>query len=400
MKLPPAVVIKLDSISGLSIARILSGHKIPVIGIADDPGHFSCRTNSCEDIIHSDTSGGELLETLLRLAPKFPVKPVLFMCSDESVRVLSDNRERLGEFYSFVIPDADVLDLYMNKQNFYRYALDSDFPIPATFYPTDKPDLEEVINRDLFPYIVKPVNKTRNWFKYFKNKAVTVKNRQELCDVFEKSSRTGENIIVQEWINGSDSDLYSCIFYYDRNNNKSITFTSRKLRQWYIENGDASLAEECRNDDVLNITLDLLSRVKFSGIGSVEFKLDNSTGRYFIIEPNIGRPVSRIGLVEASGVPIIYAMYRDASGSPLPADTVQRYAGMKWIAVYLDVRSSWAYFREGKLTLRGWLKSLSGPISIADFSVRDPLPFMAIIYMGFFVQVKNLWRTVRSNVAG
>ena len=147
----------------------------------------------------------------------------------------------------------------------------------------------------------------------------------------------------------------------------------------------------------MNITLDLLGRVKFRGIGSVEFKLDNSTGKYFIIEPNIGRPVSRISLVEAAGVPIIYAMYCDASGETRPVNLGQRYAGMKWIALYLDMRSAWAYLRGGKLTFKGWLESLSGPVSYADFSIRDPLPFLAILYTGFLMILKNLRGAILGN---
>lgn len=361
-----------------------------MIGIADDPGHFSCKTNSCQEIIYTRTSDDNLFRTLMSVARRLESKPVLLPCSDESVRVISDNRTKLGEFYNFVIPDGELLDLYMNKERFYKYAEQNSFPVPATFYPANKSDLEEITARNLFPYIIKPVKRTENWFRYFINKVVRVTNSQELSQVFDTCSAAGEDVIVQEWINGSDSDLYSCIFYYDKDFNRLVTFTSRKLRQWYTENGDASLAEECRNDDVLNITLDLLGRVNFRGIGSVEFKLDNSRGRYFIIEPNIGRPVSRIGLVEAAGVPIIYTMYCDASGLPPPANIGQRYAGVKWISLYLDVRAAWAYFGEGKLTLRDWLKSLCGVKSYADFSIRDPLPFMAILYTGSLMLLKKL----------
>ncbi len=386
---PPAVVIKLDSITGLDTARVLSRYKVPVVGIADDPGHYCCKTNSCEEILFADTSDAKLLDTLLSLARKLRGKPVLFLCSDESVRIVSDNRERLGEFYNFVIPDADVLDLYMNKQNFYRYAFDNGLPIPATFFPSNKSDLDEILNKAKFPYIVKPVVRTPNWFRYFKNKVIKVKSPQELSDVFETCSGAGENVIVQEWINGSDSDLYSCIFYHDKDYNQSVTFTSRKLRQWFIDDGDACLAEECRNDLVLNTTAEVLGRIKFRGIGSIEFKLDNSSGRYFIIEPNIGRPVTRIGLVEAAGVPILYTMYCDASGLPLPSYDGQRYAGVKWISLHQDILSAWAYYRMGRLSLGGWLKSLYGVKSFAVLSMRDPLPFISLIYGGFIGFLKT-----------
>lgn len=136
-------------------------------------------------------------------------------------------------------------------------------------------------------------------------------------------------------------------------------------------------------------TAEVLGRIKFRGIGSIEFKLDNSSGRYFIIEPNIGRPVTRIGLVEAAGVPILYMMYCDASGLPLPSCDGQRYAGVKWISLHQDIRSAWAYYRMGRLSLGGWLKSLYGVKSFAVLSMRDPLPFISLIYGGFIGFLKT-----------
>jgi predicted ATP-grasp superfamily ATP-dependent carboligase len=95
-----------------------------------------------------------------------------------------------------------------------------------------------------------------------------------------------------------------------------------------------------------------------------------------MIEPNIGRPVTRIGLVEKAGVPILYAMYRDALGMSLPSDVMQRHTGVKWISIVNDTLSAIAYYRKKQLTVRQWLESLSGVKAFAVFSLRDPLPFI------------------------
>ena len=137
------------------------------------------------------------------------------------------------------------------------------------------------------------------------------------------------------------------------------------------------------------MTAEVLRRIKFKGIGSIEFKLDRSSGRYFIIEHNIGRPVTRIGLVEAAGVPILHTMYCDASGLPLPSCAGQRYTGVKWISLHQDIRSARAYYREGRLSLGEWLKSLYGVKTFADLSIRDPLPFISLIYGGFIDLFKS-----------
>src|SRR5690606_39250398 len=88
---------------------------------------------ACRGVFFTDTSGDGLVGMLLDLAAKFKSKPVLFPCSDESVRLISARRETLREFYNFVIPDDDVLLMYMNKESFYRRACQKGFPVPDTF---------------------------------------------------------------------------------------------------------------------------------------------------------------------------------------------------------------------------------------------------------------------------
>src|SRR5215211_2040308 len=108
---PPAIVICLDSISGLQTARILSQRGVPVIAIAKDPNHFACRTSVCEKILIADIDGFELIQTLETLRPTLKEKPVLFPCSDTSVLVLSRHRDRLEGSYHIVLPAADVIEM-------------------------------------------------------------------------------------------------------------------------------------------------------------------------------------------------------------------------------------------------------------------------------------------------
>jgi len=44
-------------------------------------------------------------------------------------------------------------------------------------------------------------------------------------------------IIVQEWIEGADSDVYFCLKYRPPGGSQSISFTGRKICQWPIQVG-------------------------------------------------------------------------------------------------------------------------------------------------------------------
>jgi len=67
---PAAVVIGLDSITGLQTARVLAGHGIPVLGVVRNPHHPGCRTNAwtTEFVRASDTASAMSLWAW-RLAP-------------------------------------------------------------------------------------------------------------------------------------------------------------------------------------------------------------------------------------------------------------------------------------------------------------------------------------------
>lgn len=136
-----------------------------------------------------------------------------------------------------------------------------------------------------------------------------------------------------------------------------------------------SYAVECRNDDVLALALRLFASLPFRGLGYVEMKHEVESGRYLLIEANIGRPTGRSAMAEAGGVELLYTMYSDAAGLPLPTQRVQTYRGASWIDLRRDVLSAVYHWRRGELTAAEWLRSLRGPTVHAVLSARDPLPF-------------------------
>jgi len=181
--------------------------------------------------------------------------------------------------------------------------------------------------------------------------------------------------MLQEWIEGTDSDLYSCNCYFNTDAQPLVTFISRKLRQWPPEIGVSSLGEECRNDIVLHESIRLFAGVGYRGLGYVEMKRDARTGKHFIIEPNIGRPTGRSAIAEAGGVDLLYAAYCDIVQQPLPANIVQKYGGAKWIYLGRDIQSALYYWRRGELTIGQWLRSWRGRKKDAVFSWNDLGPF-------------------------
>lgn len=377
---PYAIVIGLDCITGLQTARILTGRRIPVIGIASNPQHFCCRTKVCERILFTDTAGYDLIRTLETLGPTLQHKAVLFPCTDMSVLQLSRARQRLQAWYRLVLPEPNVVEMLMDKIGFYTYAQNKGLPIPGTRFLHTRADAQRAVEELSFPCILKPPMKTPTWQQNARVKVYKASSAAEFLALYDRCSDWADVLMAQEWIEGTDADLYSCNCYFTAASEPIVTFIARKLRQWPPETGTSSLGEECRNDVVLQESIRLFRSVGYYGLGYVEMKRDARTGKYYIIEPNIGRPTGRSAIAEAGGVDLLYTMYCDAIGWALPLNREQKYKGVKWVYLRHDLQSALYYWRRGDLTLIEWWRSWRGPKAYAVFSWTDPAPFWGDLF--------------------
>jgi predicted ATP-grasp superfamily ATP-dependent carboligase len=377
---PYAVVIGLDSINGIQTARLLKSRGVPVIAVAQEPAHFGCRTRACERVLFADTGSAEFIATLEALGPTLEQKAVLFPCADMPVLFVSRHRKSLEPWFHVVLPDADVVELLMDKVRFYTYAQEAGLPIPRTRFLRTRVDVEEAMEELRFPCILKPPMKTPDWLRHAAAGVYRVPDPSELSSLYDQCAPWAELLMVQEWIEGSDRDLYSCNCYLDADSRPLATFVARKLRQWPPRAGTSSLGEECRNDEVLHESVRLLQGVGYRGMAYVEMKREARTGAHFIIEPNVGRPTGRSALAEACGVELLCTQYCDALGRPLPAQREQRYEGVKWIHFRRDMQAALYDWWSGELTLREWWRSWRGRKVYAVFSWTDPLPFLGDLF--------------------
>jgi predicted ATP-grasp superfamily ATP-dependent carboligase len=372
---PPAIVVGLDCITGLQTARILSGHGISVIAVAKDSDHYCCRTNVCERILFADTASEEFVEVLLGL--DLAATAVLYPCTDMAVLTISRNRARLAKRFHFALPPEEVVETLMDKIAFVGLAKEKNLPIPLTFLLRCREDAERAASELSYPCILKPPLKTPTWEANTSLKVFRIESSSELLETYDRCAAWADVLMVQEWVEGTDSDLYSCNCYFDRSSKPLVTFIARKLRQWPPRTGTSCLGEECRNDVVLQESVRLFESVGYHGLGYVEMKRDSRTGKHSIIEPNIGRPTGRSAISEAGGVPLLYTMYCDLTGQPLPAGREQTYRGAKWISFRRDAQSAFYYWRRGELSLLEWWRSWQGKKFDAVWSWTDPAPFFA-----------------------
>jgi D-aspartate ligase len=346
-----------------------------------------------------DTGSQDLIDLLVEIAPRFDQKPVLFPCQDKNVLVVSRNRDRLAQWYRVILPEADVVEMMTDKVKFHAYAGDRGFRIPATFILKNRQDAERAAATLTYPCLLKPPRGVAGWTEQTSEKALRAESADALLALYDRCREWTEVLVAQQWIEGSDADLFSCNTYFGEGAEPLVTFIARKTRQWPPGTGKSASGEECRQDDVLAESMRLFRDVGLRGLGYLEFKRDSRTGEFFIIEPNIGRPTGRSAIAEAGGVELHYTMYCDAAGLPLPEARTQRYVGAKWMNVLRDLQSAHHYWRRGELTPREWLRSVRGKKAYAILSWNDPVPFLAAIMAAATSPVSGRERRTPANHA-
>ncbi|MCZ6703695.1 MAG: carboxylate--amine ligase [Ignavibacteria bacterium] len=388
---PYAVIINMDYLTGLQTARILADNGVPVIGLAEKLDHFCAKTNSCEKVIQSGNMSGELIENLIKLGKELEQKAVLYPCQDASVLLVSQNRKQLKPYYHISLPSNETVEMLMNKPRFYEFAQNENLDVAKFFILKERKDALEAVAKLNFPCVLKPHMRSPKWEENTNLKAFKVLNSDEFVKIYDKIYDWSDTLMLQEWIEGDDTSLYSCNSYYNKNSESLADFTAKKLRQWPIVTGNTSLGVDVIDKIVLDVTTELFKKVNYVGLGYVEIKKDINTGKYYIIEPNIGRPTGRSALAEACGVDLIYTMYCDCLGLPLPDSRTQEFKNIKWIHLRTDLQSAYNYWKRGDITFSEWLKSMKGKKFYAVISLKDPIPFLVELKEGIVYSIKSLF---------
>jgi D-aspartate ligase len=373
---PPAVVIGLDSITGLQTARILADHGAPVVGVVADRRHWGAHTNACVEVLESPLTGEELVSSLVGLGERLGRTSVLFPCTDGSVDTVSRHRDQLADRFTLPLASHATVEMLMDKVSFARHAALVGLPVPRTEVVRSHSELAAAAARVDYPCVLKPPTKSATWLAHTSAKGFAAKDADQLRTLYDTVCTWSPLLLVQEWVDGPEDGLLSCNAYFGRNGAPLATFVARKVRQWPPQIGTSASGEECRNDEVLDTTVRLFGDVDFHGLAYLEMKRDERTGRLMIIEPNVGRPTGRSAIAEAGGVELVYTAYCDAAGLPLPDARTQRYVGAKWLDLRRDVQAAVVARRHGDLAVGDWVRWVRGPKAHAIWSRSDPVPFL------------------------
>ena len=248
---PAAIVLGLGQ-NGLATARALGRVGVPVIGIDSDLEQPGAQTRYCEKLLCPDfgKAGDGLMQTLVELGGKLEQKAVILPSGDLNVQMVSERREELEPYFHLSLPSKEVLRLFLDKKSFYKLAIERDLPLPRTWFTDGAHDID-AISRDIsYPCLIKPFQPNDTWRKTFDTRLFVADSAEALIALYELLSGVHQDLIVQEYMPGADSELWWGVSYLDASGKPLAVWTGRKLRQYPRRFGTATLAESRWDPDL------------------------------------------------------------------------------------------------------------------------------------------------------
>jgi predicted ATP-grasp superfamily ATP-dependent carboligase len=377
----PAAVVIGSSINALSTIRSLGRKSVDVIAINTNNTDYVAKSRYCKVICCNELYGITLVRKLIEIGRSSERKRVLFCTSDMNVLTVSKYRKQLQDYYHFVLPPDNTIKMLMNKKLFHKFSCKHNFTVPKTLFVRRKNDIEKVGNETSYPCLIKPEYRDKNWETNVSkiDKILYIKSKNEYFRLFKNFNILNNPLIVQEWIEGTDEDVFYCLTYINRNHEPMAVFTGKKIRQFPVLTGSTSLAESKKKPPIIKESLRLLRTSGCIGICSVEFKYSKKENSFFITEPTVGRTDTQEGSSIESGIDIPYIAFLDALGlDPKPLKNFRE--GIKWINEPEDYNSIRSYIKNKKITFKELLASYRGRRTYALKAIDDPLPLTAFLY--------------------
>ena len=383
--------------TGLAVVRALSRSGLTVFGFDHQREHFGFRSKlGVHAIAPHPRAPAELVAFLKERAFRLADRPVLYPTSDAFVTFVSENREALAPSFRIALPSRESVAAAVNKAAMYARAVDAGVATPSTHTPRTLDDVQRLACTLSYPVVVKPLVGHVWRERYRTEKAIRVEGEGALVALFAQILASGESALVQSLIVGPNTNHCKVCAYFDEQGEARAVLCMRKIRQYPVDFGVGTLMETVADPDLEALGLKVFRAMNWRGPGSIEFKRDDRDGQWKLIELN-ARLWQQNALAEAAGMNFPFIQYMDAIGH---ATTVESYrVGVRWMDEFRDPRSAWAHRKRGAVTLRRWVRSLSGVRAYALWAADDPGPFVAAARQ----HLSSGWRRmsgVRSGVAG
>ena len=295
-------------------------------------------------------------------------KVFLYTSDDQATSFFDSHYNELkGKFIFFNAGSKNGITKYMDKNNINQLAIECGLNVAKTWVV--KPG--EIPKDIKYPIITKAIISTiDNW----KKDSFICNNEEELKEAY-KSIRS-KKILLQQFINKKNE---LCIDGYSVNNGNDVFYAIASNYTYLLKEG-YSYAMTVKNidDEKLKKKLSLMfKKIKFEGIFSIEFLIDENDDLYFL-EINFRNSTwSYASTVAGMNLPVLW--HQAMLDNSIVKKSYKKFEPFEAIVEFADYRTR---IKKKMIKFSDWRKELSNAKCLYYYNKKDKKPFISqIVYM-------------------
>jgi D-aspartate ligase len=298
---------------------------------------------------------------------------VLLPCSDHAVNDIAALPPALAERFPASVPAAGVVARLTDKARFAGLLEEVGAPRPLTVVVDAPGDIDALPDAAFDGAFLKPRD-SAIFFERYRRKALRVATREEAMRRLAEVRAAGIGVILQEFIPGPGSNHYLIDGFSDSRARIRTLFARRRMRIHPADFGNSSYMVSVPLSSVATAAEALraiLAALGYRGIFSAEFKVDERSGEFKILEIN-ARAWWYVEFAGRCGIDVCRMAYDDALGREV-AERWDYRTGARLVYPYIDVFAARDEWRAGRLSLGSWARSWLGAQQ-PHFNWSDPVP--------------------------
>ena len=374
-------VLGADSPIGLTVIRELGGHGVPVLALGKNSDSISRYSRHARDFAVIEAPLAEWLPALVREKNLAAILAI----SEHHLIELAELKGTLGDCL-VLAPDSDKLAIVLDKRRTLEIAARLGLAVPETWQPLPHEDFARRAAVLAYPVAVKwpdpnTVAGSLDALGIALEKVEYAAHAPALLGILARYNRMGAWPLVQTWCPGEGLGQ----MLHMANGKATLKFQHRRLREWPPTGGASSFCEAvplARHAGQMERSEALLRTIGWEGPAMVEYRFDQKTGTYWLMEIN-GRFWGSLPLAWHCGAHFAWETYRRRAlcqNDPAPLPRSNRKARY----VFPDVKHLVAIIRDESLAIAGRIKFavrflldfLDPRVRYYVWSSSDPLPLL------------------------
>jgi predicted ATP-grasp superfamily ATP-dependent carboligase len=288
------------------------------VGVIGFPGEFNlaCHSRWASETFTLPSPSRDahgFIDALARLLESGKY-PIVFPTTERTIQLVAAARKRLPAWLRIPIPQEDALATAVDKQRTMALAERLGVPMPRTWCPESEAAAAALASRLTYPVVVKPrqTNFLASTGRLAKTDYAIVRGADAFLAAWRRVDTAVPRPLVQELVRGRGVGVNTLW----NNGRPVVWFSHRRVREIDLRGGRSTAAMSTPCDPrMVEAARTMLEALRWHGVAMTEFKWDEATGAFWLLEIN-GRFWGSLPLALAAGVDFPYYLYQVAMEEP------------------------------------------------------------------------------------